>query len=369
MLQIHYRSKYRELIAFSNAAFYGNHLSVPVRHPENVIQNIRPIEVIRVDGIYANQTNRKEAERVVELLAEKWSASERPSIGVVTFNAKQADLIEDALAERADNDPAFRQALAQERERQQGGEDMSFFVKNVENVQGDERDMIIFSSTFGRDEEGAFRRQFGLLSQTGGERRLNVAITRAREKIILVTSLPINEISDGLSNRQGPKNSRDYLQAYFEYASKISDGSLEAAHRSLDIMASENPSSQTSSNFDKDGFVRSVSAFIKSLGLKPAAIKENDAFGLDFVIEDPEKKRFGIGIECDAHCHPILETARAREVWRPKVLRMEIPHVHRVTSYAWYHRRKEEMDRLKQVLEEALGIMLTGTSIKVGVGG
>lgn len=369
MLQIHYRSKYRELIAFSNAAFYGNHLSVPVRHPESVIQTIRPIEVIRVDGIYANQTNRKEAERVVELLADKWLSSERPSIGIVTFNAKQADLIEDALAERADNDPAFRQALAQEKERQQGGEDMSFFVKNVENVQGDERDMIIFSSTFGRDEEGAFRRQFGLLSQTGGERRLNVAITRAREKIILVTSLPINEISDGLSNRQGPKNSRDYLQAYFEYASKVSDGSLEAAHRSLDIMASENPSSQMSSNFDKDGFIRSVSAFIRSLGLKPAAIKENDAFGLDFVIEDPEKKRFGIGIECDAHCHPILETARAREVWRPKVLRMEIPHVHRVTSYAWYHRRKEEMDRLKQVLEEALGIMLTGTSINVGVGG
>ena len=171
MLQIHYRSKYRELIAFSNAAFYGNKLSVPVRHPENVIQNIRPIEVIRVDGVYANQTNREEAERVVDLLAERWSSPERPSIGVVTFNAKQADLIEDVLAERADQDVSFRQALGQERERQQGGEDMSFFVKNVENVQGDERDVIIFSSTFGRDEEGTFRRQFGLLSQTGGERR------------------------------------------------------------------------------------------------------------------------------------------------------------------------------------------------------
>lgn len=359
MLQIHYRSKYRELIAFSNAAFYGNKLSVPVRHPENVIQNIRPIEVIRVDGVYANQTNRKEAERLVDLLAERWSSPERPSMGVVTFNAKQADLIEDVLAERADQDASFRQALDQERERQQGGEDMSFFVKNVENVQGDERDVIIFSSTFGRDEEGTFRRQFGLLSQTGGERRLNVAITRAREKIMLITSLPINEISDALSKNQGPKNSRDFLQAYFEYASKVSDGFLEAARKSLDSMASENPSARGTSNFDKDGFTRSVAAFIKSLGLKPSAIKENDAFGLDFVIEDPEKKRFGIGIECDAHCHPVLETARAREIWRPKVLRMEIPHVHRVTSYAWYHQRKEEMERLKQVLEEALGVMLS----------
>jgi len=369
MLQIHYRSKYRELIAFSNAAFYGNRLSVPVRHPESVIQNIRPIEVVRVDGIYANQTNRGEAEKVIDLLAERWSSPNRPSIGVVTFNSKQVDLIEDILAERAENDPAFRQALSNERDRQQGGEDMGFFVKNVENVQGDERDMIIFSSTFGRDESGSFRRQFGLLSQTGGERRLNVAITRAREKVILVTSLPINEISEALAKRECPKNPRDYLQAYFDYATKISDGSLETARRSLDIMTSETPSSQMSSNFEKDGFVRSVAAFIKSLGLKPSAIKENDAFGLDFVIEDPEKKLFGIGIECDAHSHPILENARAREVWRPKVLRKEIPHVHRVTSYAWYHRRREEEERLKQVLEGALGIMLTGASIKVSSGG
>lgn len=368
MLQIHYRSKYRELIAFSNAAFYGNHLSIPVRHPENVIQNIRPIEVIRVDGVYANQTNREEAEKVVDLLAEKWLSPERPSIGVVTFNAKQADLIEDVLAERAETDPTFRQALSHERDRQQGGEDMSFFVKNVENVQGDERDMIIFSSTFGRDEEGTFRRRFGLLSQTGGERRLNVAITRAREKIVLVSSLPINEISDALSKRKGPKNSRDYLQAYFDYASKISDGSLATARRSLESMASENHTIQTCSNFNKDGFIRSVAAFIRSLGLEPSAIKENDAFGLDFVIEDSEKKRFGIGIECDAHRHPILENARAREVWRPKVLRMEIPNVHRVTSYAWYHRRREEMDRLKNVLEEALGVMLPGTLIKFNLG-
>ena len=88
------------------------------------------------------------------------------------------------------------------------------------------------------------------------------------KKLSLSLHLPINEISDALSKRQGPKNSRDYLQAYFDYASKISDGSLEAARRSLDIMASENPSSQTSSNFDKDGFIRSVAAFIRSLGLK-----------------------------------------------------------------------------------------------------
>ncbi|KTD47814.1 AAA domain-containing protein [Legionella quateirensis] len=365
MLQIHYRSKYRELISFSNAAFYNNELNIPVRHPENVIRNVRPIEVIRVDSIYANQTNKGEAEKVVDLLSQIWVSHEnKPSIGVVTFNAKQADLIEDLLAERSAKDQDFNQSLSTERERQQGGEDMSFFVKNVENVQGDERDIIIFSSTFGRDEKGTFRKQFGRLGQSGGERRLNVAITRAREKIILVTSLPINEISEALSKRQEPKISRDYLQAYFDYASKISDGSLESANNSLNRMSSEVINSQTSFNSDKDGFVRSVATFIQNLGLKPLAIRENDAFGLDFVIEDPRNKRFGIGIECDAHCHSILATARAREVWRPKVLRMGIPYVHRISSYAWYHYREEEMERLKQILEKAIGIVFRKTNVK-----
>lgn len=363
MLQIHYRSKFRELIAFSNAAFYGNELNVPVRHPESVIKSARPLEVVRVDGIYANQTNKAEADKVVEILAEKWLSPVRPSIGVVTFNAKQAELIRDALAERTEMDLAFRQALSQERERQQEGEDMSFFVKNVESVQGDERDMIIFSSTFGRDEKGKFRRQFGLLSQVGGERRLNVAVTRAREKVVIVTSLPINEISEALSKGSEPKNSRDYLQAYFDYASNASDGFLEAADKSLHRLVSGNSVTQSESSFGKDGFLISVEKFIKSLGFNPVSIKEGDAFGLDFAIEDAENKCFGIGIECDAHCHEILKAARAREVWRPKVLNKGIPYVHRVQSYDWYHRRVEEEGRLKEAIEIALGVTLERGSV------
>ncbi|MBA2656821.1 MAG: protein kinase [Tatlockia sp.] len=369
MLKIHYRSKYRELISFSNAAFYNNQLSVPVRHPESVVQSFKPIQMIRVDGIYSNRTNRKEAEKIVAFLAKVWVSDDRPSIGVVTFNAPQMELIDDVLEERAENDHDFRKALARERERQQEGEDMSFFVKNVENVQGDEREMIIFSSTFGRNEDGVFKKNFGPLGKPGGERRLNVAITRARKKILLFTSLPINEISDALLKPLPPKSPRDFLQAYFDYASKISDGSIEIADRALDRIYFENPKSQISTNHNKDGFIRSVAEFIISLGLKPIQVKEQDAFGLDFVIEDPNKKRFGIGIECDAPCHQILVTARAREIWRPKVLRMGIPYVHRVTSYAWYHRRQDEREHLKQVLEEALGIMFAGRSTTVDLEG
>lgn len=196
-LQIHYRSAYRELIAFSNACFYGNHLSVPVRHPESTVRVVRPVEVIRTDSLYQDQVNRGEAARVVEVLAGLWHQPylERPSVGVVTFNRKQADLIEELLEERAEKDAAFREAYRQERKRNEGGEDMGVFVKNVENVQGDERDIIVFSSTFGRNSQGTFRRNFGVLGQKGGERRLNVAVTRARKKIIMVTSMPIGDIS------------------------------------------------------------------------------------------------------------------------------------------------------------------------------
>ena len=155
-LQIHYRSAYRELIGFSNASFYGNRLSVPVRHPQANILRIKPVELIQVNGLYQNQSNALEAERVVEYLAELWQQpyEHRPSVGVVTFNRKQADLIEEHLELRAEQDELFRAAYAQERERIEDGEDMSVFVKNVENVQGDERDIIVFSSTFGRNGQG-----------------------------------------------------------------------------------------------------------------------------------------------------------------------------------------------------------------------
>jgi hypothetical protein len=161
MLQVHYRSAFRELISFSNNAFYGGNLNVPVRHPEAEVDRERPLDVIRVDGLYDQRTNRDEAGKVVELLAAMWgSDTNPPSIGVVTFNRDQADLIEQRLENRAEEDAAFRTAYSRELNRTESGEDMRFFVKNVENVQGDERDHIIFSTTFGRNRAGTFRRNF-----------------------------------------------------------------------------------------------------------------------------------------------------------------------------------------------------------------
>ncbi|WP_234885244.1 protein kinase domain-containing protein [Rhizobium rhizogenes] len=354
-LQIHYRSAYRELIGFSNASFYANRLSVPVRHPDDEIRRARPIEVIRADGVYADQKNEIEAEKVADVLADLWKADGRkPTVGVVTFNRKQADLIDEVLEARAQRDEQFRTTLARERDRVEGGEDVGFFVKNVENVQGDERDVIIFSSTFGRNAQGSFRRNFGVLGQKGGERRLNVAVTRARAKVIMVTSMPIELVSDMLSSRRKPNIPRDYLQGYLEYARTMSDGDFQTGRALLDRLVTERSATQYRAEDSLDGFASSVFEYLSGLGVEPHRVNDGSAFALDFAIEDPRTGLYGLGIECDAPRHKILDNARAREIWRPSVLKRSIPSIHRVSSHGWYHNPEEERQRLRSALEVAL---------------
>ena len=355
-LQIHYRSAYRELIGYSNAAFYENNLSVPVRHPDATVRQAKPLELIQVNGLYEQQTNSDEADRVVAYLAQLWQQpyAQRPSVGVVTFNRKQADLIQERLEQRAEDDEVFRECYREELERTDRGEDMAVFVKNVENVQGDERDIIVFSTTFGRNGQGTFRRLFGVLGQSGGERRLNVAVTRARHKVVLITSMPIREISDMLNTQRKPAIPRDYLQGYMEYARAMSNGELSAGRALLGRMSSERAHAKLGQAGAVDGFAEDVLAYLHGLGLSPVPAQEGDAFGLDFAIADPRTGLYSIGIECDAPRHPLLEHARAREIWRPSVLGRAIPKLHRVSSQAWYHEPEAEKARLKAAVELAL---------------
>jgi DNA polymerase III delta prime subunit len=358
-LKIHYRSDFRELIGYSNAAFYGNDLSVPIRHPDSVVLSSKPIEMVRVNGVYHEQTNPLEAEKVVDILSELWQLDYalRPSVGVVTFNRKQADLIEEVLELRAQKDHVFREAYRLERERNEDGEDMGVFVKNVENVQGDERDIIIFSSTFGRNKQGTFLRKFGVLGQKGGERRLNVAVTRSRKKVIMVTSMPIAEISDFLTTRHPPSTPRDFLQGYMEYARAISSGELSFARTLLSRMTGlRETSTSTLVKRADDGFYHAVGELLRSTGHAIKVIEEVDAFALDYAIEHPESGLFVLGIECDAPRHPLLGNARAREVWRRKVLYRSIPVIHRVSSYGWYQDAEQEHRRLLDAVSKAINM-------------
>lgn len=357
-LQIHYRSAFRELIAYSNAAFYGNNLNVPIRHPDAIIDEVKPIEFIQVDGIYEEQSNLMEAQEVVSLVAEIWRlpSEQRPSLGVVTFNKKQADLIEDLFDQRAEKDPLFYETYTEEKQRVEAGENMSVFIKNVENVQGDERDVIVFSTTFGRNQQGVFRRNFGVLGQEGGERRLNVAITRARKKIMLLCSMPIEEISDMLNSQHAPRTPRDYLQCYLSYARSLSAGAFEEAGALLDRvvgsdLARPGYSALTAAT---DAFADDVADFIQTLGVDYTRGSGRDLFVLDFAIKDPSTGLYIIGIECDAPMNSLLAHARARDIWRTEVLKRAIPYIFRISSHDWYEHNVQVKTRLKREIERAL---------------
>ncbi len=355
-LEIHYRSEYNALIEFSNHAFYAGKLNVPAKHSAAEIQKIQPVEVRRIDGIYSEQANLSEAQGVLEVLKEIWlKADNRQSVGVVTFNLKQAELVEELIQLEAKENPEFADAYARELSRIQGGEDMGFFVKNVENVQGDERDIILFSTTFGYNAHGAFRRNFGALGQRGGERRLNVAITRARNKVIILTSMPIEKISDFLDVGRSPNKPRDYLQAYLDFATKKSEGHIELARRAAKLLSANKVGDHENSNAN-DAFVNSVKQVIVQFGFKVVSVNEGDAFDLDLAVENPETGLFSLGIECDAPYHHLLESAAAREIWRKNVLQRSVPKLHRISCFDWYHNRAEEERNLRNAIQESLGI-------------
>ncbi|MGH1484707.1 MAG: protein kinase domain-containing protein [Cellvibrionaceae bacterium] len=353
-LQIHYRSEYNALIEFSNYAFYSGQLNIPAKHPVSEIRKVKPVEVRHIGGIYLDQTNPEEAEAILGVLKELWlEKSEPPSIGVVTFNLKQAELIEGLIQLEATDNPVFAEIYARESDRLQGGEDMGFFVKNVENVQGDERDLILFSTTFGYNQHGSFRRNFGALGHKGGEKRLNVAVTRARKKVVILTSMPIEKISDGLAIGKKPNKPRDYLQAYLHYANQKSEGHIDLARRSAKQLSQVSESRLSDVN-NIDAFVKSVQRSIEKFGYKSVSVNEGDAFGLDLAIEDPETGLFALGIECDAPQHTLLKKATAREIWRKSVLQRSVSNIHRISCFNWYQNREHEEGALKQIICETL---------------
>lgn len=188
-LDVHYRSRHADLVSFSNARFYGSRLQAIPSHPLRVPAE-PPITLHAVAGVYEYRQNPAEADEVCRIVARLLSQDQPPSIGIACFNLTQRDLILDALESRANEDAEFGSRLAVARERSGSSAFEGLFVKNLENVQGDERDHMIISTTYGPDPAGRFYQRFGPLGQAGGGRRLNVLVTRAREHVHLVTSIP-----------------------------------------------------------------------------------------------------------------------------------------------------------------------------------
>jgi DNA polymerase IIIc chi subunit len=201
----HYRSQSLDLIGFSNKFFYKNSLRL-LPHYEQISRNEPAINYIKVEGIWEKNTNEREAQKVVDLVAELQQNSPEKSIGVVTFNHKQAELIENRYADTLEL--RIRNANAQ------------ISVKNIENIQGDEFDTVIFSIGYAPDANGRLLMNFGALNQAGGENRLNVAVTRAREKVYVVSSILPAQLNVENAQNEGPK----MLKKYLEYALAVSNG-------------------------------------------------------------------------------------------------------------------------------------------------
>jgi hypothetical protein len=199
MLTGHYRSKSEDLIRFSNEHFYNNRLRII---PDIAYTKEQALQYIKVEGRWINNTNTEEALKVAELVQDLLFTHPGKSIGIITFNYPQAFLIRDTL-------DAADFMLPED-----------LLIKNIENVQGDERDIIIFSVAYARNKEGKIVTQFGSLSQDGGENRLNVAITRAREKVIVVSSILPEELKVEHHKNKGAELLKQYMQLVYETSSK-----------------------------------------------------------------------------------------------------------------------------------------------------
>ena len=220
-LDVHYRSRNSDLIEFSNRQFYQSRLQAIPGHPSK-LSKTAPLTLHRVEGVYEDRSNELEARRVVEIVQELLAKRHPPSIGVACFNIAQRDLITELLDERAAEDERFSDRLSKARQRRGEGSFEGLFVKNLENVQGDERDHIIISTTYAPNPEGRFHRRFGPLGMAGGGRRLNVLVTRARERVHLVTSIPREAYLNAEPVPQGMTPTGGWLLfAYLRFAEEL----------------------------------------------------------------------------------------------------------------------------------------------------
>ncbi|MHB8127661.1 MAG: AAA domain-containing protein [Mobilitalea sp.] len=342
LLNFHYRSKYEELIAFSNYAFYKGKLCVS---PNAETPELPPIEVIKInDGLWESRHNRNEAAKAVELL--KLFYKERKNndtVGIITFNSSQRDLILDVIDDDCSVDQGFSMFVKTEMNRKENGEDIGLFVKNIENVQGDERDTIIFSIGYAKNTEGRLIRNFGWLNQKGGENRLNVAISRAKKKIYIITSFEPHELQVEDCTNDGPR----YLKKYLEYCFAISGGNKEAAKQ---VLHSFGDADNTTDNirFDSD-FEIMVYDALRDRGYQVETQVGIGGYSIDLAIK--KNGQYVLGIECDGKLYHNSKSARERDYHRQKYLESRGWKIHRVWSPNWWRNPDGEIDKIESIVK------------------
>lgn len=323
----HYRSKHESLIAFSNANYYENKL---LTFPSSDDLN-RKVKYHHISGFYdkgKTRTNRFEADEIVKYITSHYTDSQKRkfSVGVVTFSQAQQNLIEDKLQDLYISNPKLEELT--------NGGDEPLFVKNLENVQGDERDIILFSVCYAPNEEGKMSMNFGPLNREGGWRRLNVAITRARYEMHIFATLQVDQIDLSRTAAEGVAG----LKAFLQFADK---GLLSV--RSEDIQESLN----------KQQLAKSISEKIQAEGLQVKCNIGTSGFKVDIGIIHPDKpQEYILGILVDGLYYYNANTTNDREMVMPSVLKSLGWNIHRIWTIDWYENSGKVIDAIIEKVKQ-----------------
>ncbi|NTH42743.1 DUF3320 domain-containing protein [Agrobacterium rhizogenes] len=335
-LRWHYRSRSESLIAFSNHHYYQNRL---VTFPSPAVED-RAVHLRKVqNGVYdrgKSRTNRIEAEAVAKEAVSRMKGwlklpdKGRPTLGVITFNAQQQSLILDLLDAARQDDPELEWFFAEERVE-------PTIVKNLENVQGDERDFILFSITFWKDAAGKLTMDFGALNRDGGERRLNVAVTRARQELIVFSGFTADQIDPARAKGLAVQ----HLKTFLDYAER---GAIALPAQDIGSVG----------GFDS-AFEEAVAVQLERRGWSVVPQVGISGFRIDLGIRHPDLAgTYLAGVECDGATYHSSATARDRDKVREQVLRGLGWNMLRVWSTDWWFDAVGCMERLHANLEKLL---------------
>ncbi|WP_425398481.1 AAA domain-containing protein [Aeoliella sp.] len=360
MLGWHYRSRSESLISFSNWAFYdGRLLTVPEEALAGIERQAivaagaedgpagaaatleRPISYHRLShGVYDKRRNRAEAEYIAEMVRELLLDEARNTMGIVAFSEAQQDEIEQALTRLGQDDKVFREALEAEFEREDDGQFVGLLVKNLENIQGDERDIIILSICYGHPPTGKMRMNFGPINKSGGEKRLNVAFSRAKRHMAIVSSIDSTDITNDYND------GANCLKNYLRYAEAISVGDSSVAERITHGLSRWNQDDETPNLQKREVVAEQLAEALQKAGFTVDCSVGQSHFRCDLAVYRPGDSIYRLGVLIDGQKYYEQNDLLERDMMRPRLLRAFGWRIAQVFAKDWYADPDREVSQL-----------------------
>jgi len=362
MLGWHYRSRRESLISFSNAAFYKrNLLTIPdSRIPDAGIEPLSPVidpeqEIDHEDilnrsisfhylenAVYRKRVNKDEASYIANMVRTFLMANIKKSIGIVAFSMAQQSEIEEALDQLAQQDPQFGKQLEEEYQRTEEDQFIGLFVKNLENVQGDERDIIIMSICYGFNEKGKMLMNFGPINRRGGEKRLNVIFSRAKRNMIVVSSITASNIKNDYNE------GANYFKKFLSYAQYISDGQLAAANTVLDGLHAHEEHGEP---LNRLPIVAQLKQVLEEKGYIVDDAVGQSHFKCDLAVRERGKNTYALALLIDRQNHYATDDILEQYCQKPDVLRAFGWKIQHVYGKDWLEQPGRVIEKILQKLE------------------